>query len=63
MIYVAYLQLLKKWAGQLAEGLCHAHTKEQLHRNLKPNNILLSSSATLLLGMSLLVYTHVLLMY
>lgn len=53
-----YLQLLKMWVGQLAEGLCHAHTNEQLHRNLKPNNVLLSSSSSVLLGMFSCTYSQ-----
>lgn len=43
-------QLLIEWMRQLASAIDHAHSNQILHRNIKPTNIFLSSSTTLLLG-------------
>ena len=58
-MWQCYLQLLKKWVGQLVEGLNHAHSNDVLHCNIKPNNILLSSPNSLVLGMLQLKQLHV----
>ncbi|CAI8008731.1 Serine/threonine kinase-like domain-containing protein STKLD1 [Geodia barretti] len=43
-------EVLKNWTAQLVEGLCHSHSLDLLHRNIKLSNIFLSSPTSLLLG-------------
>lgn len=42
--------LLKRWLGQMVEGLCFVHDQKVIHRDLKPSNIFMKDDLSISIG-------------